>query len=327
MADVADKQQSVRFAPRRLAHANIFVRDLTESLAFYSAVCGLTEVFAEPDIDIAFLSNGSSHHDVALMRIAGREDAGRYSRRVEPGLNHLGWEMENEAQLVDAYKRAKELGAEIARTSDHGMSHSVYMFDPEGNLQEFYADSLADWRGFYRANVGQSISGRWDPLASPPSVEANYAPDFLPAYVEAAPVHPRGISRAAIIAKDFNNMLTFYRDIVGLGLTYLDEHAGVAVLNGATGKPALSLFAQRDGEQHGLHHLTFELVDAVEMEKLSSDLGQIRHAAPIQNVRSRAKQSVILTSPDGVLLEFFVPASGRAWSPQDARSSRDLFMA
>ncbi|PYN49060.1 MAG: hypothetical protein DMD95_02100 [Candidatus Rokuibacteriota bacterium] len=50
----------VRFHPRRLGHANLFVSDLDRSMRFYNAVCGLEEVRREPAIRIGFLSNGNT---------------------------------------------------------------------------------------------------------------------------------------------------------------------------------------------------------------------------------------------------------------------------
>ena len=60
-------EPAVRFHPRRLGHANLFVSDLDRSMRFYSAVCGLEEVRREPAIRIGFLSNGNTHHDVGLV--------------------------------------------------------------------------------------------------------------------------------------------------------------------------------------------------------------------------------------------------------------------
>ena len=333
MLTVVDTPQAVRFAPRRLAHANIFVRDLDESLAFYSAVCGLTEVFKEPGVKMTFLSNGSSHHDIALMQIDNAPRVGRdgyvttpKGRGTEPGLNHLGWEMENEKQLVDAYRRALDSNVEVKRATDHGMSHSIYLFDPEQIFQEFYADSLKDWKGFYKEKENQLISGSWDPFATEPSTEANYDAEFAPEYVKTAPVHPREITRATIIAEDFGKMLAFYQDVGGLTVSYCDEAEGVAVLNGSTGKPTLALFGKRDGETAGLHHISFELVNEIELEKLHADLRRIG-AVPVESTDGAGKRGVVLKSPDGFLLEFYLPTSGRQWSAKDARSSRDLFIA
>ena len=141
-------KQNVRFSPRRLGHGNLFVGELERSAQFYNKVCGLQEVYREPPIHAAFLSSGTSHHDIALMQISENERVGRQGHIQVPrgrgeiaGLNHLAWEMENEALLVDAYDRAKTAGVHINRTADHQVSHSVYLFDPDGNLHEFYADA------------------------------------------------------------------------------------------------------------------------------------------------------------------------------------------
>ena len=50
----------------------MFVGELERSMEFYTKVCGLSEVFREPPIKAGFLSNGSSHHDVALIEISAR---------------------------------------------------------------------------------------------------------------------------------------------------------------------------------------------------------------------------------------------------------------
>ena len=96
--------EGIKFGPRRLAHGNFFVRDVEASLDFYQRVCGLTLVFREPGIQAVFLSNGNSHHDVALMGVSAEARVGRdgqvqvpRGRGTLPGLNHLGFEMATEA--------------------------------------------------------------------------------------------------------------------------------------------------------------------------------------------------------------------------------------
>ena len=61
---------AVRFAPRRLAHANIFVGNLERSMSFYNKVCGIEEGRRETGIRAGFLSNGNTHHDIAAMESA-----------------------------------------------------------------------------------------------------------------------------------------------------------------------------------------------------------------------------------------------------------------
>ena len=61
--------QGIKFRPRRLGHVNLTVSDLERSMAFYTRVLGIEEVRREPDIKAGFLSNGNTHHDVALVEV------------------------------------------------------------------------------------------------------------------------------------------------------------------------------------------------------------------------------------------------------------------
>jgi len=327
-AEIQDRPKA-KFAPRRLAHANVFVSDLERSLTFYSAVCGLSEVFREPGIKAIFMSNGSSHHDLAIMGIDDKPRLGRdghlqipSGRGTKAGLNHLGWEMESEKLLVEAYRRAKAAGVDINRTTDHGMSHSVYLFDPEGTFLEFYADATADWKAFYAAKENQLISGNWDPLAAEPSAEPLYNADFQPEFVAGAPVHPRQIARVTLIVDDFPGMLLFYQEVAGLVPLHRDDTVGIAVLAGSTGEPAVALFAAAPGERAGLHHLGFELVDRIEMDRLMADLGRIG-ATPVETLERADRSGVVLLSPDGLLLEFYLLKSG---GPPGPGAGRDLYL-
>ena len=64
----------VDFKPRRLGHVNLYVGDLNSSTDFYTNVAGIELVRREPGIDAVFVSNGNTHHDVALMQCKGGAD-------------------------------------------------------------------------------------------------------------------------------------------------------------------------------------------------------------------------------------------------------------
>src|ERR1039458_9316337 len=214
---------SVRFSPRRLAHVNLFVTELQRSRRFYTEICGLDIVFDEPGIMTVFLSNGSSHHDLALMEVSTEARVGRDGHVQVPqgrgrtsGLNHLGFEMETEARLVEAIQRARMARFNLHRTVDHQISHSAYFFDPDGNYIEMYADATRDWRGVYRNSANQLISGSWDPDAVLPTTEILYEPNPNVTVVADAALHPVRTARATFIVKDLPRSVAFYRDVVGL---------------------------------------------------------------------------------------------------------------
>ena len=142
------------YRPRRLGHANLWVSDIERSIRFYESVLGIELVRRERPLLMGFHSNGNSHHDVGMIEISrGKDRYGRdgmvqipKTRGTAVGLNHLGWEMTSQRELVEAYKRTRPLFDVDLWTVDHIVAHSVYVPDPDGNMHEFYADALDDWR-------------------------------------------------------------------------------------------------------------------------------------------------------------------------------------
>jgi catechol 2,3-dioxygenase len=310
----------VRLAPRRLGHANIFVSDLERSSGFYSAVCGIRDVFREPGIMAAFHSNGNSHHDSAVMQVddkprVGRDGHGQVSsgRGSAPGLNHLGFEMENERTLVAAWERAKAQGLAM-RTTDHGMSHSIYVFDPEGNYLEFYADMIDDWRDFYAGKENQLITGDWSPDPNSADDARRYTTAFVPDVLPEAASHPRRLSRATLLADDLPRMTAWYRDVAGLDLVAGGGANDNAVFAGAAAEPAVALFA-RGGDPKGLHHLSFELAGEAAVDETAANL-QALGIPLVTRIDNAWKRSLVIADPDGNKLEFYAPRPGRMPDPE-----------
>ena len=203
--------QKVMFRPRRLGHGNLFVSDLNRSMEFYTRVCGLTEVFREPPIKAGFLSNGSSHHDIALMETSDKSRLGgdghtliSNERGTRSGLNHFGWEMETEAELVEAYDRARELEVDLHRTANHQVSHSVYLFDPEGNYHEFYADASDNWREVWRSGNADVLTVKWSPEEAPPSTRSRYTADADLKPAPDAMISTRQVRHGTLVASDYH---------------------------------------------------------------------------------------------------------------------------
>lgn len=307
--------QNVMFRPRRLAHGNLFVSDLERSMQFYTQVCGLTEVFREPPIMAGFLSNGSSHHDMALLQISDRTRVGRDGQTLIPkergsraGLNHFGWEMENEAVLVEAYHRAQESGVNIHRTADHQVSHSVYVFDPEGNLHEFYADASDDWREIWRHGNTEVLTGEWSPDSARPCTKPLYIaePELVPESGAAIPT--RQIGHGALVVSNYQELLRFYTQVAGLEIAFAPPDGSFAVLRGTLSGWDLGLFPATETRPAGLHHIGFEVRDEGELEKAEARLDEAG-IAPELKLDHPSKRSIFLKDPDGVRLEFYVERS------------------
>jgi catechol 2,3-dioxygenase len=128
----------------RLGHAVLKVRNLARAVAFYRDALGLREV-ARYGADMAFLSFGDSHHDLALLEV------GEAATPAEPralGLHHLAFEVgDGLAALRACRDRLENLGIAILGKSDHRVSQSLYVRDPDGTLIELYVDAdPALWR-------------------------------------------------------------------------------------------------------------------------------------------------------------------------------------
>jgi catechol 2,3-dioxygenase len=301
------------FAPRRLAHVNLWVDDQAASLAFYRDVCGLQPVFDEPGIGAVFLGNGGSHHDLALMQTMTSDRIGRAGQVQIPrtvgntaGLNHLGFEMETEAALVRAYRAATATGLHT-RTVDHQISRSVYLHDLDGNYLEFYADSAEDWRETYRRADNELLTSDWTPGAEVPDDRPHYEVDPLVA-PGTGHIRPNRTSRAVFCVADLDRALGFYTGLLGLQVVHHDAAAAVAVLGGTVGLPHVGLVQRPDAV--GLHHFGLELANLDELRDSKARLT----AAGVDitgEIWAPGKRSIVLRDPDGMLVEFFVARPAR----------------
>lgn len=118
----------------RLNHAVLYVRNVDESVRFYSDVLGFRPVNMTPTgfHGAAFMQapGSTNDHDLGLFEAgpaAGPSGAGR----TTVGLYHLAWEVDT---LNELERIAQALaGADaLVGTSDHGTTKSLYGRDPSG---------------------------------------------------------------------------------------------------------------------------------------------------------------------------------------------------
>jgi len=318
----------VLFRPRRFGHVNMYVGDLEASYAFYHDLLGLEFAFDEPGLDAKFLSNGNSHHDLALMQASSRELVGRdglvqKSSRIgaAPGLNHLAFEMATEALLVAAIRRGEEQGLKVHRYYDHLISRSVYLPDPDANELEIYSDSTPDWRELFESLGDQLLSARWTPEADGPASDAhNYvdvdALDHRP--VPDAPVQPLRTANATIVVADLERSVSFYESVVGLTEFEADHGDGRwAILSGTLGLPDVLVLEARPGDAVGFHHFGLELPDAAAVDAAAARLAEAGVAVE-RTVDHARKHAVVVLDPDGVPVELFARPAGAAATPYAA---------
>ena len=134
---------------RELGHLVLYVRDVRRSAAFYRDVLGWHQVLPEAESDpvgIAAFSSGRTHHELLLIEVGADAAPIPQGRRV--GLYHFGLNVgESDDDLRAALNRVRAAGATVVGASDHTVTHSVYILDPDGNEIELYVDVPGvDWR-------------------------------------------------------------------------------------------------------------------------------------------------------------------------------------
>lgn len=306
----AEPGQQVRFRPRRLTHANMRFSDAGKSLEFYNMVCGLELVWTKPGTNTSFVTNGSTHHDMAVGQIPDLREQPPRRHRDTPRLNHIAFEMETESELVEGWRRAQQAGIKF-RETDHGPTHSLYLSDPEDNGIEIYADVMKDWRQVVNLEDPYLLKGggHWIPGETPPCTEPRYVADPEIRRVDGAIFHPRRIAHASLAVEDFDGMLGFYTEIVGLDEMLRGPNDSYSVLSGTAQGHALTLFRAGEDQPLGLQHVAFEMENDRELDEAQERLSKAGIEQAIQ-LDHTTKRAIFLKDPDGMDVEFFVDRGG-----------------
>ncbi|HEX9154596.1 MAG TPA: VOC family protein [Nitrospira sp.] len=122
-----------------LGHVVFYVKDLQQSLSFYRDLLGFKEVGRIFNGAAAALTSGRTHHELLLIQV-GDAPAPPTGRRR--GLYHIGIKVGDSLDELRAAKTELErAGIAIDGMSDHTVSQSLYLRDPDGNEVELYVDA------------------------------------------------------------------------------------------------------------------------------------------------------------------------------------------
>jgi catechol-2,3-dioxygenase len=145
----------------KVGHVVLNVRDLDASIKFYTEALGMELMSRNQERHMAFLSFGTQHHDIALFK------APEGAERGGLGLNHIALQVEGgEEELRQIYGRVVNAATRIDRTTDHGLTRSVYFFDPDGNRLEIFCEMMEprEGRQFMRSSRGMARPLEIEPI-------------------------------------------------------------------------------------------------------------------------------------------------------------------
>lgn len=143
--------------PRKVAHVVLNGQDLEKMERFYTEVLGFEVVTRTKRPRGVFFSLGMQHHDLAVLQAPANVPL---QQPTQTGLHHLALQLGSREELKTSYQELKARGVTIAGTVNHGITHSVYFFDPEGNMVELFCDIGED--GLERIRRGDAAA--LDPL-------------------------------------------------------------------------------------------------------------------------------------------------------------------
>jgi catechol 2,3-dioxygenase len=124
---------------RYLGHVVFYVKDLERSLGFYRDLLGFREVGRIFGGAAAALTGGRTHHELLLIQVG---DAAGPPKGRRLGLYHIGIKVgDSLEELREVLSELERAGVTVAGMSDHTVSQSLYLEDPDGNEVELYVDS------------------------------------------------------------------------------------------------------------------------------------------------------------------------------------------
>ena len=134
---------------RELGHLVLYVHDVTRSADFYRDVLGWRQIMPEPGeapVGAAGFSSGRTHHELLLIEVG--PDAAPVPRGRRVGMYHFGLKVgDTDEELRAVVEELQQKGVTIVGASDHTVTHSLYILDPDGNEIELYVDVAGvDWK-------------------------------------------------------------------------------------------------------------------------------------------------------------------------------------
>lgn len=125
-----------------LGHVVLKVSDQDQAEKFYHEVLGLSIVARFESRRMSFFSLGN-HHDFAIEAI-GDQAASPDEKGI--GLQHVAFKIGNQLNDLKAAKQELEAAGVEVSPVDHGVTKSLYFYDPDGNRLEVYVDVSDAWR-------------------------------------------------------------------------------------------------------------------------------------------------------------------------------------
>ena len=137
-----------------ISHLVLNVRDIDVAAKFYTDVLGFEQcgdLEGRPGMTMRFYRGADDHHhDLALVQVMGdTTPPGKWSMAPRAiGINHIALCYPDREAWLNQINHMKAMDVEFLVRGNHGMTHSVYVADPDGNGIEVLYDLPGEvWEG------------------------------------------------------------------------------------------------------------------------------------------------------------------------------------
>ncbi|MEO7817784.1 MAG: VOC family protein [Actinomycetota bacterium] len=288
-------------AATSIGAVHLSVTDAERAIRFYGQVVGLTE-----------LSNAGGS---VAFGVAGRElvvlhpGASRSVVQGSTGLYHLAIVVPSRKELARVVARLDRLGYSHSPT-DHVMTKSDYLWDPDGNGLEIYAETpeVGTWTfddgNFAARDAGGALRSGRDPIDMRILMSELSVDDDLDAPMPEA----TKMGHVHLHVSDLDAAINFYHDIIGFdvmgvapsfGVGFVSaggyhHHVGLNIWAGAAARPAPAGSA-------GLRHFTIELPTQDDLDDVVDRLAKA----------STASEGLFVQDPSGNLMKLSSSSGSR----------------
>jgi catechol 2,3-dioxygenase len=287
----------------RIGHVSLTVADLENQIAFYQQVLGLVPQWREGNQ--AGLGTGAGE----ILRLVEVPNVRRY-RRVT-GLYHFAVLFPDRHELARAIARLFAMHVRNYPT-DHIMTKTTYLDDPEGNGIELYCESPED--GTWSLKNGEYITRRADGTLSdgrePLDVDALFKhlkdEDRLDASV---PPETR-IGHVHLHVRDLHEAVDFYHEVIGFDVMGVVDSVRMAFVSAGGYHHHVGLNTwQGEGapppppDAVGLRYFTVDLPDQKALDEVVARIDKAGIASnQVGNgllIYDPSQNGVLLTMPAG----------------------------
>jgi catechol 2,3-dioxygenase-like lactoylglutathione lyase family enzyme len=116
-----------------LTHIQLSVRDLGSSIGFYKSVFGMEVDVSRSDETLVFLRTPGARDTITFRQAQPGEVVGSGG-----GLEHIGFRLQNRADLEAALSEVTAAGGKVLERGEHAPGlHYAYVSDPDGYVIEF----------------------------------------------------------------------------------------------------------------------------------------------------------------------------------------------